>query len=295
MPDASSQASLERPIIVVGSARSGTTVLAELLSAHPDLNYENEPRLTWRIGNDQKSDMLQPADAMPEVVSQIRQQFESRLVASGKKRMLEKTPSNALRVGFVDRVMPDALFIHILRDPIEAAISIRHFWQQHAHGVPMKMVRSRLKEIKLSQLPRYGKEVIRRLRPKWAKGLVAPPIWGPRLPGIDAMARELDPLVLACLQWRYCVERACVEGRALAQDRYMELWLQDFKEESLRKVMRFVGLDEHPDVIEAYHKRFTTEAAHGQRKQATDQDIETIRQWTDPTMRWLGRDGVTSR
>ena len=74
MPDRP-EISLDRPIVVVGAPRSGTTLMGELLSAHPALAHVEEPRLTWRYGNDAKSDMLGPEDARPEVCQFIRQRF----------------------------------------------------------------------------------------------------------------------------------------------------------------------------------------------------------------------------
>lgn len=278
---------LQRPIIVIGSARSGTTVLAKLLSQHPDVHYEEEPRLTWRIGNDRKSDLLHREDARPAVIREIRARFAERVRAAGKARLLEKTPSNALRLAFIDAVMPDAIFIHILRDGVEASLSIRDFWTKHTTGLPAKALRKRLLEMRPSQVPHYAKEAVRRSRPKWMRSVVPPAVWGPRLPGIDAMVRELDPLDVACLQWKLCVERCCVEGRKLPSDRYLELWLEDLDAAALERVQRFAGLEPHPEVQRRYVERFERGRATSRKGGASSDDLERVREWVEPTRIWL--------
>ena len=121
----SEAALLERPIIVIGAPRSGTTMLSNVLSLHSSLGYVDEPRLVWRWKNDAKSDMLRPEDARPEVVAYIHAAFAKQVHEQGRTRLLEKTPSNALRMGFVDRVFPDAIYLHILRDGRDSVLGIR--------------------------------------------------------------------------------------------------------------------------------------------------------------------------
>jgi len=199
---------LHRPIVVIGAPRSGTSLLSELLGGHRDVLLLTEPRLTWKYGNDRKSDMLRAADARPEVIHHIRETFGKQVREAGKRRLVEKTPSNALRPAFVDRVLPDARFIHIIRDPVQSVLSIRSFWQNHASGFTIApgRVRQRLKEVQLRRLPHYAKEVVRRAAPKFMRGAVGQNVWGPRLPGIQEMLNQIDLLDICALQWRLCTE-----------------------------------------------------------------------------------------
>ena len=97
---------LTQPIIVIGSPRSGTTLLGNLLECHPALAQLVEPRLTWKYGNDRKSDMLRPSDARPDVCQHIRDTFSRAVRDQGRERLVEKTPSNSLRMEFVEKVLP---------------------------------------------------------------------------------------------------------------------------------------------------------------------------------------------
>ncbi|MEM9881544.1 MAG: sulfotransferase [Planctomycetota bacterium] len=275
---------LHRPIVVVGAPRSGTTILGSLLGTHPDLTYLEEPRLTWKFGNDRRSDMLRPEHATPPVVAHIRRAFARRVAEGGGRRLLEKTPSNALRLGFVDAVLPDALYVHILRDGVESVLSIAQFWGRHTTGIPRHKLAQRLREHKPSRLPHYGKEVLRRLAPGLMGG--ASP-WGPRLPGIEAMARELRPLEVAALQWRTCVERAVDFGRSLPPDRYLQLRLEDLGVEVARRIVEFVGLPPSDAVDRAIDEQFRPTDPCRRRAAADPADVALIQIWIAPTQRWL--------
>lgn len=78
---------MKTPIIILGAPRSGTSVLARILSQHADLAYSNEPRLIWRYGNDRCSDMLNAGHARQKVIQYIRRKFSHRVDAAGKLRL----------------------------------------------------------------------------------------------------------------------------------------------------------------------------------------------------------------
>ena len=151
---------LQRPIIIVGAPRSGTTLLGNILRRHSALAYLVEPRLTWRYGNDRRSDALRPEHAGDKVRQHIRAAFAEAVRQADRDRLLEKTPSNSLRMGFVDRVLPGCQFVHIVRDGVESVLSIRGYWQQHARGIKPEKVMARLGEIDWRRAPYYAREAM---------------------------------------------------------------------------------------------------------------------------------------
>ena len=205
---------LDRPIIVIGSPRSGTTLLGNLLGTHPQLAQLEEPRLTWKFGNDAKSDMLRAVDARPEVRQHIRQTFARAVRDADRQRLIEKTPSNSLRMEFVEQVLPGCIFIHTIRDGVESVLSIRKFWEQHARGVPKDKLVQRLREINLQRAPYYAKEFLRKAMPKQLAGIVGKPVWGPRIPGIDGLLDQLDLLEVCCLQLKIPASVVGIESGA---------------------------------------------------------------------------------
>lgn len=282
---------LSKPVLVVGSPRSGTTILGQFLQVHSTLHGIEEPRLTWRYGNDGKSDMFRADDARPEVIDYIRSKFANQIRAAGRSRLLEKTPSNSLRVGFVDRVLPDCKIIHIIRNGVDSSLSIRSYWNQAAHGIKgvnKGKLQERLKEIQLRRLPHYAMEATRRFAPSPLRKLVGPNVWGPRIPGIRGMLEELELLEVCALQWRTCVEIAQHEGRQLPADRYREIRLEDLNTEKFHELLEFAELTPEPAVIENFEKVFSSTRSTCRQSDADQEDLALLRKWIEPTMARLG-------
>lgn len=286
-PPRSEATPLMQPIVIIGAPRSGTTLLGRLLSQHPALAYIEEPRLVWRYGNDHKSDMLTAADARPEVSQYIRTEFTRFVEASGRKRLLEKSPSNSLRLGFVDRVLPDCLFVHIIRNPTESILSIRQYWLQHSRGLPSGKLLQRIREISIRQWPHYGRELVRRILPQQFSGLAGKPVWGPRIPAIDGLLQDLSLLEVCALQWRMCVESARLFGQTLPPARYMELRLEELSPNAITRILSFCQLDDSVALRSAFAREFDHEQVKHRQSLATDDELEVIQRWTEPTAHWL--------
>lgn len=277
---------LSRAVVIIGAGgRTGTSMLGRILSRHPDLSYSNEPRLVWRWGNDRRSDLLHRIDARPEVRAHIRSVFARRVRDEDKPRFLEKTPANSLRMEFVDAILPDCRFLHIMRNPVDAILGIRSFWTNYSRGLQTVDLRKRLLEVRLSQLPFYVREMARRVLPA---RLVRPNIWGPRIPGIEEMVAELDVLEVAALQWRTCVELACHAGRRMPPGRYLEIQLEDMSHELLSRVLAFAELDDDRGLHAYLDEHYDPRKPGARRQQAAPADIERIERWIAPTRRWLG-------
>ncbi|TWT88974.1 hypothetical protein Mal64_24650 [Pseudobythopirellula maris] len=278
---------LRRPIVVLGAPRSGTTVLSQLLRHHPDLCLIDEPRVTWKYGNDRRSDLLRAEHARPEVRRHIRHSFAQQVRASGRSRLVEKTPSNSLRAPFVDRVLDDAIFIHMMRDGRQSVLSIREYWKNHSTGVPRAHLMRRLKEIRPGQIPHYARELFKRVAGKLAPGAAGTPVWGPRIPGLETIVRDQGLLAACAAQWRSCVEAACRDGRHLPHDRYTECRLEDFDEQELRRLLHFADLSVAPEVIDAYRDGFDSRQPGGRTKGANDDDVARVEELIAPTVAWL--------
>lgn len=282
---------LVKPIFIVGAPRSGTTNLGALLSRHPTLAYLEEPRLVWRFGNDSKSDRLLPEDARAHVVRHIQHSFSKAVLHAGKERLLEKTPSNGLRLGFINRVFPDCVIVHIIRNGLESTLAIKSFWEKSASGftgLAPGRISQRFREVALRQVPFYLTELVRRGSPKWLAGVVGPNIWGPRIPGISRLLKDLSLIEVCALQWRMTVELACLEGRQMPTDRYLEIRIEDMTPGLISTIFDFCGLD--------HCVRFTGEdrvfydplRARRRISDADPNEVARVRHWIDPTMSWLG-------
>lgn len=131
-PAGSARASA-RPVFVVGMPRSGTTLIEQILAAHPDVAGAGElfhftqlvPHLPKRIG---------VGDQFPEGVSALDHATLEPLAAeyldvlgnlnASAKRVVDKMPYNFLHVGLLRQMFPNARFVLTERTPEAIAWSI---------------------------------------------------------------------------------------------------------------------------------------------------------------------------
>lgn len=122
-------------IYIVGSGRSGTTILGEVLEAHESIRYLFEPVYLWReiCQTTDVTEFFGSCDAKAlfgaeMCTAETRQRFIA-LTRPGllakRSFLLEKTPHNAWRIGFLESLTPNSKYIHIIRDGVEVANSIR--------------------------------------------------------------------------------------------------------------------------------------------------------------------------
>lgn len=280
---------LARAIIVVGAPRSGTSFVGGLLRSVEELAYLEEARLVWRYGNDWRSDALGPEHATPEICRAIRDRLAKEVGRRGKTRLVEKTPSNSLRMGFIDRLLPDCLFLHVIRNPVDAVLSLRQHWK-HAYGGRLKpgLWGQRWREMRLRQGPHYIAEVARRLLPKALRPIMGPALLGPRLPGMSRMVQEMGVLEVCCLQWRACVEAACQYGSRLPPDRYFEFRLEDLTPGLLGHILDFCQIERRGTAEQFFGRYFDRRRVGAHSPVADPEEVEQIVRWTEPTMLWLG-------
>lgn len=119
------------PVFLIGCGRSGTTILGHVLSLHPDICYFFEPYHLW-AAIEPTTDMLNfyhrtdahylmdESHCTPE--AQLR--FQRGFLHWRDRVVLEKTPVNAVRIGYLNALAPTAKFIHIVRDGVDVACSI---------------------------------------------------------------------------------------------------------------------------------------------------------------------------
>jgi hypothetical protein len=217
----------DRPVMVLGVSRSGTTLLKEMLDSHsqlaiptesyfipqlwdrhsrrfdPDAFVKDVGRLTrvkeWGVTPD---DVRQRLPGYSTAADGIRAIYRSYADARGKSRYGDKTPSYMQSLDLLGRVFPDAQYVHLVRDGRDAGPSF----------------------LDMRRKPRFNLA-----RPR----------------GLGSFAS----------QWKREVESARELGRRLGQERYHELRYEDLVREpkaELRRVASFLELDFEPGML-AYH------------------------------------------
>jgi len=112
-----------KPIFIVGMPRSGTTLVEQVLAAHPDVAAGGELLF---LGDVVMAETGASADALD---AQRLQRMGRRYidlvstVGPGAPRITDKMPGNFLLIGMIRLMLPQAAIIHVRRDPIDTCLS----------------------------------------------------------------------------------------------------------------------------------------------------------------------------
>lgn len=149
---------LDRPIFVIGCARSGTTLLYELLARHPELGWFSTltarhchpplavlsrlwPRIDQRgipkpsegyplwdrcIKIPKGDPPLDEHHHNPESAKCLEDLISKHLFWQGRTRFINKNTRNSRRIRLLHRIFPDAMFVHVIRHPTATVASLMH-------------------------------------------------------------------------------------------------------------------------------------------------------------------------
>ncbi len=236
---------IDRPIFIVGSGRSGTTILYHMLCGHSQLswfsNYNERwpgaplvsafsrlyrfPALrSWRgqgvpgpseayavwdrarpVIDSPCDPPLTEAHVTPAEKERVRAAVAAAQFYHNKTRFVNKNTRHTRRMRYLHRIFPDALFIHVLRDPRAAVASL----------------------LKVDWWPELR---------VWSENQVTPVEW---------VRQGLDPAVLAARLWIAEVEGVLAAKEILPAAQYHEVRYEAFvqnPESVLQEVVKFCGL-----------------------------------------------------
>jgi|GEM_PF-2650131 len=130
-----------RPVFIVGSTRSGTKLISRVIGGHPDNFLITEHREKFHIPED-KSGICEeflwmnnfayehwakngnPLVRVPRYNEQdIAVMCGLFLAAADNKRLIIKNPQNIMRIKFLRKMFPDALYVFCVRNPWQGAQS----------------------------------------------------------------------------------------------------------------------------------------------------------------------------
>ena len=129
-PRANNQSQL--PVFIVGMPRSGTSLVEQIVSSHPDVAGAGELTDLWQIGNSISGEMNLTnyshnlSRLTREELKRYSDQYLSALSAlsNGKSRVTDKLPHNFVHIGLIELLFPNAKIIHCRRHPFDTCLSI---------------------------------------------------------------------------------------------------------------------------------------------------------------------------
>ncbi len=115
------------PIFIIGMPRSGSTLLEQILSSHPDVQGLGETSALSRTFRAGLAAMQREAvqDPLPFFGRVGRDYLEAlrELGWDGKRRAIDKMLGNYVNVGIAHLAMPHAVVLHTVRDPVDTCLS----------------------------------------------------------------------------------------------------------------------------------------------------------------------------
>jgi hypothetical protein len=137
-----------RPLVLLGVSRSGTTLLRVVLDRSPGIAIPDEsffvPLLArrhsgtidaarflddvariptirdWELGVDDVAPRIRDGMSTGDAIAAI---FDAHATRADKPRWGDKTPMYMRHLGLIDRLFPDAQYVHLVRDGRDAALS----------------------------------------------------------------------------------------------------------------------------------------------------------------------------
>ncbi|MAW21301.1 MAG: hypothetical protein CMD16_02755 [Flavobacteriales bacterium] len=249
------------PIIIIGAARSGTHLIATSIQKNINCIYLNEINDLWKkkfvfIDSDEITlDIINT-----EKVNQTRKEFEKLLAKKPfKTYLLEKTASNCLRLDFVQRVFPNAKFIHIKRDGKSVSVSVRKKYFGNIYKISSEKMKARSSflerfnvfiseskhkfENRISFLMLFSNSIRYLKMSLVILGIKKRDFWGPRFQGYKETFNQFSPLDLAVFQWKYCTHCLTLFLSKLEKSKYISISYEDLisnPEKEMSKVLDFI-------------------------------------------------------
>jgi hypothetical protein len=248
-----SKQSQKSPVIVVGMARSGTTLISHILGSLPNAHIEVEPHALWKSGNFHYHND-EEFDITPKIVENIRMKFN----ADSYPLFIEKSPNNSLKPTLVHAVFPNAKIVYIERDPVRcihsnykrsvkkdsfklSIILRKYFVSTGTDDLPGAVSnRNLFQQILLGDLPAFIKYTIKMFRLRGKNNLP----FGPKLRNFPTIHKQLG-----LLGYNVEVYKASQKYKTIYKELYgdnmaefkMEAIMQDVSE--IERLMNFIDID----------------------------------------------------
>jgi Sulfotransferase family len=232
---------------ITGCGRSGTTILGRLLSKHRDVTYLNDQHGMWGqlwprfdVAGWVPFDPAVPAPLRltadhartdPDAAARLRAMLEER--RDGRRVLVEKLAQNNMRMPFLRAIVPECVFINIVRHGVEVARSIARRVELGRWYGP----RDRKWECLAAHAREHGYR--------------------------DLLPLCTDPVHRGLLEWRMSVDTADDDAAGETPDRLLRVRYEDLVVAPLgvcERIERFLGLIPRPVMREFARERIAPQS-----------------------------------
>lgn len=145
IPSAGAQIGRPQPVFIVGMARSGSTLIEQILASHPDVYAAGELKelgsIVLRLPSMVNNGLPYPdclEYASPDTINILANEYLdviSRLSDGSYIAVTDKMPANVWNIGLIKKLFPGAIIIHSKRHPLDTCISnyFTDFADGHTH------------------------------------------------------------------------------------------------------------------------------------------------------------------
>lgn len=281
-------------VIIIGAPRSGTNMLRDVLTGLPGFGTWpcDEINLIWKHGNrTYPSDELRAEHATPSVTAFLRSEFAKIGRAQAAHTVVEKTCANSLRVEFVAKSFPDARYLFIHRDGLDAAASAMKRW--HA-PFELGYTARKARYVPPADVPYYARSFISRLVERCREAEAddqrkVATWWGPRPDDAAQLQAEYPLDELSIIQWQRCVAGTLRGLGSIDPGKVLDVRYERFVSaptEELDRILDFLG---HPGLAGRADLTGISARSVGKGRASLSADsVERMEALAGPTMRELG-------
>lgn len=299
------EAGMIKIAFIIGSARSGTTILGEILNHHPDIVEWYEPYYLWRkYFLCQRNEVWLDTEFNEQSRQAIKKEHFIFKKKSKNRLIVEKMPSHSFNIRFIHQIFPTAKWIHIIRDGRDVTLSMKKEWLNRKKIIENKnyyiALRTAYNAWKRPPFLRYKLMLLLfeltsnfSLHPskylnkaKW-KGTIG---WGPRFAGWEEVIQKSTPLEFHAMQWVKTVEAANNGFRLLPNENKIEIRYEELlktPEETLVMLLDFLEVRPDPRFFDST-RTLKRNNFNKWESELTDDEIKEIKPILDPWLEKLG-------
>jgi hypothetical protein len=266
------------PIFVLGSPRSGTTMVFTILAASASVNgLAGEGHFLWDLYHGENEHGWESQATRPDEIATHERRALRWTIAqlADGRTYLDKTPRNSLQVPYLHTLFPDARFVVLIRDGRAVVSSLINGWRDTGGMFP-----GRVMPVPIA-IDGYAGE-------RWK--FLAPPGW-------ESYATGHTLEEVCAFQWVSCMEALLAARAQIDPDRWVEVRYEGFTADPVKeasRLLRALRLDDDPMVLHAARSldARVTKAISAPRpdkwRDENPDEIERIVPMIAPTMSRLG-------